>query len=237
MKDAENYTNPNLTHQELDELTGKLLRAKLNRDKKEKWAAILEKEHHIKRGSVGKLKVASRNPLRTWLLVAASLLLPVLLYFWLLAPSKPSASQLADAYLLEEKILEPQTRKGDISIETLAQKATEAYNDGKFQAAIGLWEQMEVMGGMSPDDYFFKAMSQLRLKQYENAIATFLRIRSMEAENQKFQKEMTWMLALTYLKAGRTDAAKAELQQVVRDGWRAEKAKKLLDLLANDEPR
>ncbi|MDZ4680799.1 MAG: hypothetical protein SH848_05215 [Saprospiraceae bacterium] len=235
MKDAEKYTNPDLTQQELDELTGKLLRAKFNRDKKQKWAKILDKEHHVQRGSIGKLRVASRNPLRTWLLVAASLLLPVLLFFWLWGPSTPSASQLADTYLQEEKILEPQTRKGDISLETLAQKATEAYNGGKFQEAIGLWKQMEAKGGMSPDDYFFKAVSQLRLKQYENAIANFLRIRSMEAENQKFQKEMTWMLALTYLKAGRPEAAKAELQQVVQDGWRAGKAKKLLELLPEDQ--
>jgi len=237
MKDAEKYTNPDLTQQELDELTGKLLRAKLNRDKKQKWAEILEKEHNVRRGRGGELQVASRNPLRTWLLVAASLLLPVLLYFWLWGPSNPSVPQLADTYLQEEKILEPQTRKGDISLETLAQKATEFYNDGKFLEAIGFWEQMEAKGGMSPDDYFFKAVSLLRLKQYENAIENFLRIRSMEAENQKFQKETNWMLALTYLKAGRPDAAKAELQQVVRDGWRAEKAKKLLELLANDENR
>jgi len=235
MRDAEKYRNPDLTQQELDELTGKLLRAKLNRDKKKKWSEILEKEHQVQRGSIGKLQVVSRNPLRTWLLVAASLLLPVLLFFWLWGPSNPSASQLAETYLQEEKILEPQTRKGDISIETLAQKATEAYNAGKFPEAIGLWKQMEVKGGMTPDDFFFKAVSQVRLKQYENAIDNFLRIRSMGTENPKFQKEMTWMLALTYLKAGRPEAAKAELQQVVRDGWRAEKAEKLLELLSKDQ--
>ena len=189
---------PDITQEELEDLTGKLLRAKFNRDKKQKWAEILEKEHNVQRGGAGKLRVASRKPYLTWFLVAASLLLPILLYFWLWSPSESAALQLADAYLTEEKIPEPQTRKGSIPLETLAQQATEAYNEGKFQEAIGLWEQMEARGGMAAEDYFFMAVSQLRLKQYENAIANFLHIRSMQAETPKFQKETTWMLALAY---------------------------------------
>jgi len=233
MRNIEKYTDPNITEQELHELTGKLLRAKFTRDKKEKWAEILEKEHHIRRGGLGKLQVASRSPIRTWLLVAASLLLPVLLYFWLWRPSEPTASQLADVFLSQEKIPEPQTRKGDIEVEALAQQATEAYNENKYDQAIALWKQLEARNSMASDDYFFKAISHLRLEQLEKAIADFQRIRSMSAENPKFQQETTWMLALSYLKAGQTEAAKAELQQVVRDGWRAEKARQLLELLAH----
>ncbi|NUN99574.1 MAG: hypothetical protein HUU01_03050 [Saprospiraceae bacterium] len=235
MRNIEKYMDPNISEQELHELTGKLLRAKFTRDKKEKWAEILEKEHHIRRGEVGKLRVASRNPLRTWLLVAASLLLPILVYFWLWVPSEPSASQLAEAFLSEEKMPEPQTRKGDVEIEALAQQATEAYNESKYSQAIALWEQLEARNSMTSDDYFFKAISHLRLDQLEKAIAGFQRIRSMSAENPKFQQETTWMLALSYLKAGQTEAAKTELQQVVRDGWRAEKAQQLLELLDKNQ--
>ena len=233
MKNIEKYTDPNITEQELHELTGKLLRAKFIRDKKQKWAEILEKEHDIRRGGLGDLQVVSRSPLRKWLLVAASLLLPILLYFWLWRPYEPSPAQLADVFLSQEKIPEPQTRKGDIQIEALAQQATEAYNEGKYDQAIALWEQLEGQNSMASDDYFFKAISHLRLDQLEKAIADFQRIRSRSAENPKFQQETTWLLALSYLKAGQLGAAKEELQQVVRDGWRTEKARQLLELLAH----
>ncbi len=230
MKNIEKYRDPEISKEEMDDLTGKLLRAKLNRDKKQKWADILEKEYNVRRDP-GNLKVVSRRSGKTWLLIAASLLLPILVYLWLWKPAELSAQQLAQAYLSEEKILEPQTRKGEITIEALSQKATEAYNQGKFQESISLWEQMEAKGGMGPDDYFFKGVSHLRLNQEEKAIDLFRQIRSMGDENPKFQKETTWMLALAYIKTGRNDEADEALRQVVRDGWRAEKAQKLLDIL------
>ncbi len=232
MKKTEKYTNPEITPQEMDELTGKLLRAKFDRDKKEKWADMLEKQHQIRRGEM-RLHVAARNTQKWWLLVAASLLLPVAAYLLLWRQPDASALQLADAYLTEEKIPEPQTRKGEMEILMWSQKATEAYNDGKYQEAIKWWNELqaEKRRGMTPEDYFFLAVSHLRLNNPEAAIENFGHLRELGAETSKFQVEATWMLALAHLKAGHTAAATKELQQVVHDGWRAEKARKLLESL------
>lgn len=235
MKDIEKYTNPETSQEEMEELTGKLLRAKFNRDKKERWAEILEKEHNVRRSQSG-MKVISRNRSRWWLLVAASLLLPVALYLTLWKQPEASALQLAEAYLSEEKILEPQTRKGAEEVAVWSQKATEAYNSGKYREAIEWWRKMEaeVLTGMRPDDYFFRGASYLRLNDNEAAIKDFEHLRGMGTQTSKFQAEATWLLALAQLRAGHNEAATRELQQVVQDGWRTEKAQKLLKALSTN---
>lgn len=230
MKDVQKYKDPNISEEELDALTGKLINAKISRDKKVRWAEILENEHGVRRGVVK----PARRISTAWLAAAASVLVLAVALFQLWKPAQLSATDQAMSFLLEEKILGPQTRKGAAEPETLSQKAFENYNAGNFQDAIRLWKDIEDQKGMHVEDYFFNAMSYIHLGQYQEAIDNFRQVRTHAQGDPKYQQETTWMLALSLVKTGQTAEAKKELSRVITDGWRKEKAEKLLQMLIKE---
>lgn len=230
MKDVQKYKDPNITNEELEALTKKMINAKISRDKKERWAEILENEHGVRRGAV---KPGRRISL-AWVAAAASILVLAVALFQLWNPNHLSATDQAMSYLQEEKILGPQTRKGAVEVEPLSQKAFEDYNTGNFQQAINLWKDIEDQGGMHVDDYFFNGMSHIHLGGYQAAIENFRQVRTHANGYPKYQQETTWMLALVLIKTGQTEEAKKELRQVIADGWRKDKAEKLLQILIKD---
>lgn len=235
MKELQKYSDPNISQEELDSLTRQLLNAKISRDKKQRWAQVLEQERGFKKGDNPSLKIVSSNKVLRWSLsVAAAVLLLIAAAVFLWNPAQPSASELALQYMAEEKIMGPQTRKGDVEVEALSQQAFDFYHAGKYAEAIEQWKQLEALGSMQTEDYFFNAMSFLKTSQLPEAINYFRKVKQQADVSSKFQKEATWLLALSLVQNGDATEAKSLLQEVIADGWRREKAEALLKSLETE---
>ena len=173
-------------------------------------------------------KKINRRPLLTWLAVAASLLMVVLLgYLFLPYASSPEEMYVA-YYQPYPNVINPAQRSTEVQEETVLARAMRAYDNQQYVQALALFEQ----GGALPDPgyTFYYAASYLELNQPQKAIPLFERV--AQDQGSLFYEPALWYLALAHLKAENPEAAIPYLETLsVSEGDYVQEARELLDEL------
>jgi tetratricopeptide (TPR) repeat protein len=104
-------------------------------------------------------------------------------------------------------------------------KAYDAYDNGRYEEAIALFEKMK---NDDPIMHLCLGNAQLKVGQLDKAEANFNHLLS---DHQDLVTPAKWYLALTYLKQNKIERAKSNLWQITKSSTYGEKAKKLLEEL------
>lgn len=142
--------------------------------------------------------------------------------------TKDSPEQLYHEYYQSYPNVVAPTVRGD-NERNLKSDAFYEYDSGNYEKSLALFSKIYTDEGV---DYalFYKAMSLLELKRYEEAIASFDQFET--ADNNAFSPFVKWYKALSYLKLNEKENAVLLLQELaVEENPQQSKAKELLDAL------
>jgi len=226
VKDLQKYRESDLSDEELEVITGRLLRAKDDHERQQRWAERLSKEKQINRQPAPKAKL---RWLPLW--IAAAVILFVTIF--LLREPAPTYQSLVDNYITADFYENRDRLKGDQDVDQSNIRAVDAYNRQDFDTAINHYENIIKTGTATDEQYFFLGLSQLYSNRYAKAAQQFEKVLQVNRQS-KFEQETHWFLALSYLKVGNTGNGKEKLQLINAGEWRYTDAQKLLKLLGDD---
>ena len=176
----------------------------------------------------GTSKGTYRRPLMTWLAIAASLFVVILLGY--LALPGPSPEEVYVAYYQPyPNLINPAQRSVEISEETALERAMRAYDEQRYVQALALFEQGDISS--EPGYTFYYAVSHLALNQPQRAIPLLEQV--TQYQERLFYQPALWYLALAHLKMNDTAAALPYLEEVAsRQGDYAREAQEVLEELS-----
>lgn len=220
MKRIDKYKSGEMEAHELEQITEQLLADKEQRERRQRWEQRLQQDK-------SRQPTAIRRSLRTWLSVAAVLLVGVLAIVAIQRSSNDydtlMASHLAETYANNE------TRKSGNSVDSLKSLAISAYLSHDFKASAEYREAY--LQEVAPDkqDLLFLGLSYLYQQpaNADKAISTFNNLLALDGS--LFGEETEWHLSLAYLLAGDYAKAKQLLNKIIAgQQWNAELAAELL---------
>lgn len=227
MENFEKYKNQEqLSEQELEEITRNLIQAKFNREKKQKWATQLTQEYQTERTQTAKIR---KLPLTT-IAIAASIVL-MLALIPVLGLFRTSTESLLAEYTIENPYPNKLIRKStEADISEIRLEATEAYNQQQFEKAIQQYQELEKSKEANLEDLLYLGLSQIYEKQSQNAVNTLEKAQIESQQEQRFEQEINWFLALAYLQNEEEMKSKKLLEKIIEENaWRAMDAGKLLE--------
>jgi tetratricopeptide (TPR) repeat protein len=221
-----NKNRSNLEDSQLE----RMLHAKFDQDKKEAWADKLANEYGIVRKNSGAAPHQSKvRTLFFRLSAVAAVLLLLLVAVPMLNTDKNSGAELADAYLSTEIYPAPADRKSAFDLTSQRSAASDAYKLGNYEEAIELWEKIiQKNPSEATIDRFYLGLSQLYSQQPDLAIDNLLKALPLSVEEERFTEEINWFLGLAYVKAEKTEEAKAQLESIRPEEWNYSLAQELL---------
>ena len=122
----------------------------------------------------------------------------------------------------KDETLEP-TLRGDA--EPLpSEKFQQLYWDGKYREALAQFRALPATAQTNDNMLFLKAESLLAVGRVGEAVPEFEAI--LERDKSRYMEVAAWHLALAYMKTGKSDQAKTQLQKISRSAskWREEAA-------------
>ena len=184
----------------------------------------LEKIHQDvrlqERGSLPRIR-----RVRTWLGVAATLLLLVAALFWWRSVAVPNEEALFSQYFQPYEW--PVINRG-LPAEVY-DAASELYFSGRYQAFLDLAQERLALDDQAAKDQLAIGNAFLATRQYEEARQRF----QLVAQNPLYKDEASWFLALTELRAGNLAEARRLLTDIAKqpDRFYAGRAAQLLQEL------
>jgi hypothetical protein len=158
------------------------------------------------------------------LLSAAALVGAFLLIRTLLPSSNPE--KLFESYYKPFNAISPVTRSMNSNETDSYSSAIESYNAGNYERAAAGFAGIVEKDPSAVALQFYLGLSQLALKNYEQAINMFTRVPNDSGE---FGKETLWYLGLTYLKTANKQKAAECFEYLARsDGFYRERSEKIL---------
>ena len=148
-----------------------------------------------------------------WIASAALLALAALLFLlWPVAEKKATPGELYIAYYEPFPNLIAPIEKGDAAVQDTKKQAAQAYQRGEYTEAIRLFNSLE-----NPDDgaVFYRGLCFLESGQLESAIRDIAK--TANSSTAKYQQAAEWYLALLYLKQGKTNDAKVQLDIILQN--------------------
>lgn len=161
------------------------------------------------REQVGQFEISARNKTESRfrpLSIAASILLLIGLSYWYFL----SSSSLYEEYYSVYPNYEVTALRNNDDL-TIREQAYLAYDDGRYHAAIDLFDQLIVENNDLPA-HFFKGLGHLELGQMKEGQQHFLEV--INAGHPDYEDAAIWYLALTYIKKDQYPEAKAWLQRL-----------------------
>lgn len=215
-----------LGSEQLEKISGQLIKAGLDQAQKEDWADKLQTTHGVARPN-GKKK-ARLLPLL--MKIAAGLMLLLAVYLLFPRPSSaPSLQAQVNQQLTTAIFPHSAIRKGANELDDLRYKFSQAYVGEDFALAKTLGEQIRQGGNNTTDDLFFLGLSYLYSEQAEQAIPLLIDISQPLNKGGRFQREAQWFLALAYLKLSKNELAIPLLQDLEKtNSWKSREAGSLL---------
>jgi tetratricopeptide (TPR) repeat protein len=158
------------------------------------------------------------------LLSAAALIGAFLLIRTLLPSSNPE--KLFESYYKPFNAISPVTRSMNSNETDSYSSAIENYITGNYQRAATGFAGVVEKDPSAVSSQFYLGLSQLALKNYDQAINMFTRVANDSGE---FGKEARWYLGLTYLKTANKQKAAECFEYLARsDGFYRERSEKIL---------
>lgn len=224
MNDLKKYIDGDLSAEELDLFTKKMLQAKFDKEREQRWKEKLASEHNVHRTQ--QTKVVPLKKYRQWLFLAASILVIAVAVVFVL-DSSPAPTTLA-TNLIEQDFFDYQnTTRGDDDVEQIHLDAINAYNNKDFVTSIQLYKQLD---NTNVEHSFFLGLSYLYNKDYSQAVQQLLATQKNDT-NQTLTQETQWFLGLAYIQNNQLELAKQTLSNIQPSDWNYSKAQKLLDTL------
>ncbi len=223
------YVKGELSDEELEKVTTKLVTAKVEADHRKRWVGILKNQHGLDREPPSGIKKTKRLRLRSlWKGVAAAVLvlaLSVPAYQVWKGTLDKSVDQLiaADHFINREG----DKKGGQSNFLILRQEAALAYNQQDYVEAKDLYQQLLDSDARERSDYFFSGLCQLKLEEPIGAAAQFYLARQQEANSDRFLPEIKWYLGLALVKAGDQAGAWKEWDTIEAGEWNYEEVQRM----------
>jgi len=169
--------------------------------------------------------VVKRGSFRTWMAVAATLLLLVTAGFYFLFPAKPSAEKLYAQFAVHDPLHIQQ--RGN-TVDSLATNAANTFNDKHYIKALPLLQQYLQQ---QPDDIQVKsalAICYMETGAYMDAEKIFS---AMASGQTAYAETAQWYLALMALKQKDIAQSRTYLQKITATSPYFTRAKELLEKL------
>lgn len=215
-----------LSSEQLEKISGQLIKAGLDQAQKEDWANKLQTNYGVARPHAPK----KTRILPLFLKIAAGLAL--LLAVYLLFPrssAAPSLQAQVNQQLTSTIFPHSAIRKGANELDDLRYQFSQAYVGEDFALANTIGEQIRQGGNNTTDDLFFLGLSYLYSDQTEEAIPLLVDISQSLNNGGRFQREAQWFLALAYLKLSKNQLALPLLQDLEKtNSWKSREAASLL---------
>lgn len=235
--DFDKYKKGNLSEQDLDQLTGRLLRAKFRQEQKEKWTKKLVSEYNIQR-STSKKDKRFTIPFRK-IAIAASILLLIGLIPFLQDFFQPEYQQLADSYI-EVYLPISGIARGSIASanSSLRVKAYNSYENGDFKQSAKYFEQIiSSKNNIIPEDYLYLGLSYLNKEDLAKAIENLEMAQSKIRDSNQLEAA-EWFTTLAYIKNSNLILAEKKLSEIaMRQNYYGERANLLLQSLQRNLSR
>ncbi len=229
-----NYTEGKLSDTELEKMTVRLVKAKVDADHKKRWAESLSKNYGIDRptGDTTKDEKGMIVPLKSrrlwWAVAAVGLLLSVGIPTYLALQSSLD-NQIGQFIANDQFINREGGQKGAVAERPLLrQKAEIAYNQGDYETANRFYLQLLETAKKERGDYFFSGLCFLKLDEPIGAAGQFYLAREFSDEQPRFLPEIKFYLGLAFYRAGDPDAARQEWESIAPGGWRYQEAQEFL---------
>ena len=233
MENISDYLNDKLSEQDSEALTQKLVRAKLDQDKRQKWKNTLEEQYQVKRTSSPKKNKRRISFLRWRNIAAIFLIVSMAVVFYLLqqtpVETQASVATMAMNELIDDKYFDKtkDNRGLNLNAEILEEEARKAYNENRYEDARIGFEQVIAKSPDHSSSHLFLALSLLHLKDYPRAINELQSLRSQSPH--LLQDETDWFIALAFILNKQPELAKKELKNIVKTkSWKTAKAAKFL---------
>ena len=203
-----------------------LLKEKFAREQKANWAKKLKDEYGVERSTFPEKSKIRLRPILIWTVgIAASIML---LYLSFSSVLIPSPSTLAQNYLSENTYPFAGVRKNLLGQEEIRMAAIDAYINKDFKNAISFGEKLIGEGKGNETDQFFLGLSYLYSQDYSSAINQFkLMAQKGDPNEQQFDLEARWFLALSYVLNEQGEEAKKLLSKFQPGDWNFEIAQKM----------
>jgi tetratricopeptide (TPR) repeat protein len=223
------YTEGNsLSDEELEKISGDLIQAKFDREKRNQWAQKLKDDYGVER----KKQASKLRFLFSKLSVAAILvgIAGIVLYTVFLA--SPTLNALVDESIENLVVIENygMTTRGDEEVDAAIMSALVAFKEKKYQESINRWQALLSIKNIKGTANYHLGLAYLQkdAPEPEEAI-TYL----LEAQkDQRIQAETNWALAIAYLKSEQQQKAKKILEEIVQaKAYKNQKATVLLEAL------
>lgn len=148
-----------------------------------------------------------------WSAAAAVVLLAAVGIFLLQTPSGPSSQELFIAYFAPYEVPTALRSEGSLHTDETSRQAFDRYSRKDYTAAIPLFSQaLDQSSGNKMLLVFSRGVCYLATDHTQQAEQDFQTV--ISDNNSLFVDQSRWYLALTYLKTGRTEAARAALRTV-----------------------
>jgi tetratricopeptide (TPR) repeat protein len=159
------------------------------------------------------VQAAGSRRLLYWSAAAAVVLLAAIGIFLMQSPSKSSSQELFMAYFAPYDVPTALRSEGSLHTGEASRQAFERYSQKDYAAAIPLFSQaLEDATGNKMLLVFSRGICYLATDNTPQAEHDFQMV--LDDNNSLFVDQAGWYLALTHLKAGQTEAARAALRSV-----------------------
>lgn len=215
----------------LDEVTDELLYAKFKGKQASIWADKINQQHGMRRTE------RPNRQINWWMMRAAA---AIILALCIAIPFRSIlfSSNMPSAHLMAEHIIEPfenNTTRKDISADAseLRIDATTAYNNQNYAEAVRMYEQVVKDATASVEDYLYLGLSALYNEQMSSKAVKYLKLaKEKAAQEERYEAETQWFLALAYLQDNQPNRARPALEKILSDThWQAENAETLLNTI------
>lgn len=154
-------------------------------------------------------KATIRPMWRRALAIAATVLILVVAGTYMWSNQHYSNTALAEGYYPQAELAG--LRNSSTTSDPLA-PGYEALSGGRYDEAVSFFEKLTSDSLLGSKALYFKAHAHFRQKQFDNAIADLRSLIQVSGNEEKDRAE--WLLALTYLDAGKTAEAQALIAQI-----------------------
>lgn len=173
----------------------------------------LRASEHPSSGATGPPKAGNGQWLYTWVAAAASLGVVLLLGYLFLQGNVDNQALVAANYQPYPNILSPVDRSSEATRDEL-KEALYAYENGRYEKAITLFEQNESQ--LNEGYRFYQALSYFETGRTDRAIQRLDLV--IEKQDSLFYFPSLWYQALAYIQTNQVMQAKDNLETLIRNG-------------------
>ena len=146
-----------------------------------------------------------------WLAIAASIVVAVGIFTFLKPSSEVSNKELFETYFEPYANVIAPTTRGDVY--TVKNEAFINYENSFYREAREQFSSLYV-STKEPYYLFYQAMCDLQLDKTESAISSLSTLQELQF---RLSPQVTWYLALAYLKTDQNQKAKAQLKKIIEE--------------------